>query len=251
MHLGKFARALRLRWPWMEWKDPSRLWVGLANPCSKVDMDLFYASTLISIGNGGKTPFWEVPWLREKPMDIAPLIFAASKRKNWVVRDALRDNVWVHNINHSANLSINHIVQFVDLWVCLEQFQHVLDVEDDISWKFEANGEYTVASAYRIQFLGSMTTTMNKTIWMVWAPPKVKFFSWLATQNRIWTADRLEKRGWDNCGLCTMCRRKHKTAAHLFYRCRFTQRIWRLVKSWLALGSLDTRLWLAQRNIKY
>lgn len=77
----------------MEWKDPTRLWVGLGNPCSEVDMDLFYASTVITVGNGGKTPFLEAPWLRgKKTKDIALLIFTASMRRKWVVRDALRDN---------------------------------------------------------------------------------------------------------------------------------------------------------------
>lgn len=154
----------------------------------------------------------------------------------------------MHKIDPSINLTINHIVEFV---VRLEQFQLSPDIDDDISWKFEANGEYSAAFAYRIQFLGSTTTTMNKTIWKVWAPPKVKFFSWLAIQNRIWTADRLEKRGWENCGLCTLCRRANETSAHLFFRCRFTLHVWRFVKEWLGLGALEIHQWQAERSIKH
>ena len=85
LHLGKFARALRMRWPWMAWKDPSKLWVGLGNPCSEVDMNLFYASTVITLGNGGKTPFWEAPWLGGKrPKDIAPTHFCGLQAKKMV-----------------------------------------------------------------------------------------------------------------------------------------------------------------------
>ena len=251
LHLGKFARALRLRWPWMAWKDPSKLWVGLGNPCSEVDMNLFYASTVITLGNGGKTPFWEAPWLGGKrPKDIAPLIFAACKRKKWCMREAMRDKAWVHKINPSTDLTVGHIVQFVDLWVRLLGIQLQMDVDDDITWKFEANGEYSAGSAYRAQFLGSTSTVMNKTIWKVWAPPKVKFFSWLAIQNRIWTADRLQKRGWENCGLCALCRRANETSGHLFFKCRFTLRIWRMVKAWLGLGALEMNRWGTERNIK-
>ena len=83
-----------------------------------------------------------------------------------------------------------------------------------------------------------------------WAPPKVKFFTWLAIQNRIWTADRLEKRGWPNCGLCALCRRGQESVDHLFYKCRFSIRLWGLVKDWLQLVSIDTSSWHLSGNIE-
>ena len=90
LNTDKFAQALRLRWPWYEWKEPTKLWVGLGNPCTDEDMDFFYASTTIIVGNGAKTPFWDSPWLLGcKPKDIAPLIFQASKRKRLTFRQAL------------------------------------------------------------------------------------------------------------------------------------------------------------------
>jgi hypothetical protein len=46
-------------------------------------MDIFYAATTTTLGNGQKSPFWQAPWLDgRKPTEIAPLIFAKSKRKN-------------------------------------------------------------------------------------------------------------------------------------------------------------------------
>jgi hypothetical protein len=52
LHLEKFVRALRLRWPWFEWHDPRNFWVGMGTPCDDVDMDRFFASTTITVGNG-------------------------------------------------------------------------------------------------------------------------------------------------------------------------------------------------------
>jgi hypothetical protein len=70
--LDKFATALRLRWPWLEWKDESKIWAGTGNPCNEKDMEIFYAATTITLGNGRKTPFWHAPWLEGKrPKDIA------------------------------------------------------------------------------------------------------------------------------------------------------------------------------------
>jgi hypothetical protein len=59
LHLEKFARALRLRWPWFEWRDMSKVWVGVGTPCDEVNMGIFYASTTISIDNGEIAPFWD------------------------------------------------------------------------------------------------------------------------------------------------------------------------------------------------
>ncbi|XP_044441534.1 uncharacterized protein [Triticum aestivum] len=67
--------------------------------------------------------------------------------------------------------------------------------EYDILWKCTANGQYSTASAYKAQFLRMVLSPIHRMVWKAWAPPKVKFFAWLALQDRIWTADRLVKRG--------------------------------------------------------
>lgn len=95
-----------------------------------------------------------------------------------------------------------HIWQFVDLWSKTREVQFQEDVEDTIKWKHTTSGEYTAASAYKAQLVAFTPSPLKRTIWKTLAPPKVKFFAWLATQNRVWTADHLKKRGWPNCGLC-------------------------------------------------
>lgn len=71
-----------------------------------------------------------------------------------------------------------------------------------------------------------------------WAPPKCKFFSWLAIQNRLWTADRLHSRGWPHNPVCSLCRRARETGNHLFFECRFTRHIWTDLASWIAAPPL-------------
>ena len=74
LDLATFARALRLRWPWFEWSEPSKMWIGMDNPCDELDRDLFYASTRITIGNGACAPFWDSPWVNgEKPSVVTVL----------------------------------------------------------------------------------------------------------------------------------------------------------------------------------
>jgi hypothetical protein len=110
----------------------------------------------------------------------------------------------------------------------------------------EAYGEnelYSAASAYKLQFLGLVFFDMNVFVWKVWATPKAKNHAWLALQNRLWTTDRLEKRGWPNCGLCPLCKQTLEINDHPFVACRFTTRIWELLKEWLGLQGIHPRQW--------
>src|SRR3954467_13966492 len=74
-------------------------------------------------------------------------------------------------------------------------------------------------------------------------PPKVKFFVWLATQDRLWTADRLAKRGWPNCGLCPLCKQVQEFGEHLRYKCRFTIRLWNMAAEGFDLEGVNTSSW--------
>jgi hypothetical protein len=60
---------------------------------------------------------------------------------------------------------------------------------DALTWKFEENREYTASSAYHAWFIDATCNNFETIIWKPWALPKCKFFSWLAIQNRIWTAE--------------------------------------------------------------
>ena len=168
-------------------------------------MDLFYASTTITVGDGAKTHFWEAPWLDgHKPKDIAPLIFLASSRKNWSIHQALLNEAWVQKIKLDEDFSMQHIFEFVDLWTKLQNFSFDASLEDSIVWNLTPSGEYSAKSAYQAQFLGAISSDLRRFVWRDWAPPKTKLFAWLNLQDRLWTADRLARRGWQNCGLCPL-----------------------------------------------
>lgn len=128
LNLRKYARALRLRWAWYEWKKPNRAWVNQGKPCDNIDMDLFYATTTITIGNNCMAKFWHSLWLNgRKPKDISPSIFLVAKKEEFNMRDALRDLAWIARIDMSNCLFINHIQQFYTLWA---KFDLVLLHED-------------------------------------------------------------------------------------------------------------------------
>jgi hypothetical protein len=91
--LERFGRALRLRWPWLQWTDPLRTWGGSKLPCNEADMDLFRAATHITIGNGESTSFWSDPWTHRGPIRLwAPDLYKVASRKGRSVAKELQND---------------------------------------------------------------------------------------------------------------------------------------------------------------
>jgi hypothetical protein len=78
--LERLGRALRLRWPWMQWTHPQRSWEGSTLHCDDVDMALFRASTKITIGNGDGASFWHDSWCDRGPCGYGSLIYLGSQQ---------------------------------------------------------------------------------------------------------------------------------------------------------------------------
>jgi hypothetical protein len=140
LHMDKFTMALRLWWPWLEWKSKDKIWVETGNPCSNNDMDLFYAATTIALGNGKKNSFWHDPWVGGKMLKyIAPKIFEHCKRKSWTVAQDVFDNEWITKFGTEATLSIDHLAQFVQHWALIPRVHLLKNVEDEITWNLINN----------------------------------------------------------------------------------------------------------------
>jgi hypothetical protein len=113
------------------------------------------------VGNGVITPFWYSLWLLgRKPKEIAPLIYEASLRTNWKVREVLAKNAWILKIIPTNVVSVNHIREFFTLW--MHDFHLDEPTEDNIVWKHTINGHYSVASAHKAQILGMTFSPWNK-----------------------------------------------------------------------------------------
>jgi hypothetical protein len=100
LDLERFARALRLRWLWFQWRHKERAWAKMEIPCDSKDRDLFAASTLVTIGDGNTASFWNSSWAQGKaPKNIAPTLFKKAKRKKITVQKALQGNKWISHIS--------------------------------------------------------------------------------------------------------------------------------------------------------
>lgn len=153
LDLERFACALRLRWLWFQWRQKERAWNKLEIPCDTQDRDLFTASAIVTLGDGKTAKFWSSSWLQgSTPKNLAPTLFIKAKRKHITVQKALQGNKWISHITPLSSLIELH--EYVRLW---EEVQHIqLDSsrEDNIRWRWTADGKYTPRSVYHIQFVG-------------------------------------------------------------------------------------------------
>lgn len=75
---------------------------------------------------------------------------------------------------------------------------------------------------------GGVRSVMNKKIWKIKAPPKVRIFFWLTMQNKILTQETLERRGRTVPIGCKLCHTPDmETREHLFWECSYAARFWR------------------------
>jgi len=112
------------------------------------------------------------------------------------------------------------------------------------------SGIYTAASAYEAQFLGSTREVHLNSIWRTWAPPKYKLFVWLILQERVWTSDRLARRGWEHSPDCLLCHQTLETANHLLADCRYTRRIWEYISTWAEQPNWQPRVWRPYSSVQ-
>jgi hypothetical protein len=158
-NLDKFARALRLRWLWHQWVSTDKPWVGTETPCDDEDKLLFTVCTTITLGDGKRTSFGDSGWLHGcKPKDIAPSLFELSRKKRRSVQGTLNKDNWIRDLDINGRITSNPITSFVLLWTLVQSTELQPQREDSIRWKLTTSGEYSAASAYKAQFLGSTTT---------------------------------------------------------------------------------------------
>lgn len=85
--------------------------------------------------------------------------------KNRKLREALKNTAWILKIKPSNNVSAENGSQFFSLWMLLHEVELDELTEDDILWKHTASGLYSVASAYKAQFMGMVLSPMNRMVW--------------------------------------------------------------------------------------
>jgi hypothetical protein len=194
---------------------------------NKVDRDLFFASTVISVGNDKLTLFWEARWINGvSPKELAPKMYKQARYKHRSMHHELQHFNWIKNLTSIDSEEL--LNEFLLLFHTLADRQLTED-RDVIAWKWTASGEYTATSAYEAQFVGAFPRYRASSIWKARAEPRCRFFAWLAIQGKGLTTDNLLSKNWPCDPECPLCLCMEETNEHLLTACNFTEAVWDLV----------------------
>lgn len=223
--------ALRIRWLWAQKTDRDRSWAGLPVSVPRKAQALFDAAVDAIVGNGEQILFWTDRWLDGHTMaEIAPnLVKRVTKgtAKRRTVAQAIQSRRWVGDIKGARTIDV--LIEFFHIWDIVEGLVLQPDVQDRYTWKLSQDGTYSSKSAYGAFFMGTIKFGPWRKIWKTWAPPRCRFFIWLVFHNKVWTADRLAKRGLPHPDACPFCDQAEETIHHLLVGCVFTRQVWALI----------------------
>lgn len=109
------------------------------------------------------------------------------------------------------------------------------DEEDSIIWTYNSSGKYTVQSLYAVVNFRGIVLIFVSLVWKLKIPPRVQFFLWLLSKNKLLTRDNLAKRRGVSDPTCLLCV-ESESINHLFFECCIAKLIWECISELLNLG---------------
>ena len=193
------------------------------------------------IGNGVNIPIFDAPWLADGGC------ISGEGQTVEVIQQAKLDSLinpdtrsWNYNaINYYFDHGIVHRILRTPLFNQVE--------EDQLIWKAERNGHYSVKSAYHLcmEEIGDISYLHRSgcwsDIWKLKAPPKVKNLIWRIWRGCLPTRDRLLDRGVNCTSMCSMCEGNYEDAIHVLFDCPKARNVWRV-------SQLQNDVTVAMRN---
>ncbi|WVZ63856.1 LOW QUALITY PROTEIN: hypothetical protein U9M48_013454 [Paspalum notatum var. saurae] len=238
--LDRLGCALRIWWLWLQKTDGSRPWAGLPVQVPLKARALFNMAVATRVGNGVSTFFWTDWWLEDKTVaELAPNLFSLIPKgivKRRTVSQALSNRRWVEDIRGA--LTIQVLLEYLAIWDMVDALVLQHDVPDQHVWKLPTSGSYSNKSAYNAMFVGTIKFFPWRRLWKSWAPPKCKFFMWLAINNQCWTSDQLARHGLPHLPACPICDQAEETIHHILGSCVLAREVWVEVLRRLQLTAL-------------
>jgi hypothetical protein len=126
------------------------------------------------------------------------------------------------------------------------------DKDDEMVWMVNSYGIYSSHSLYRVVNFRGVEPIFLPTVWKLHVPPRIHFFLWLVSKNKLLTRDNLGKRRRVDDPSCLFCS-DNETVHHLLFDCVVAKKAWEEISIILGINiGLDyesiARLWLCNKR---
>ena len=190
---------------------------------------MFCQATMRSTAHFGRTMlFWEDRWLDgRRVQEIASRVYelvTPRARGTRLVSATMENGSWA--IDLRPNFGPDTLQEFLSLWQTVNAWEATEDLPDGVAWSWEANGQFSVRSAYAAGFWGREVISTANLTWKSRAPLQCRFFTWLAMKDRCWTSDRLARRGLPHQDACPFYDQEEETTNHILLTCVFARTTW-------------------------
>ena len=119
-------------------------------------------------------------------------------------------------------------------------------------WHFTSNGRYSVQPLYKIINFRGIQPKLVHSLWKIKIPPRVHYFLWLFSKNKVLTRDNLGKRRKVEDSTCLFCT-EHESVYHLFFTCAVARQMWVVLSRTCEVQLGDSfesigRFWLSNKR---
>lgn len=220
----------------------SKIWSDIVTAViSKLVLHIFYLeNSAIILGNGRRAQFWRDKWAGELCLkDEFPRLFSLSTVKDGVVSDFYTSSGGFQDwfLEFRRPLLAWEEEEVSRLHTLLRSAPVVRVISPDIwKWRADSSGMYSAASGYRRceSLLGPDRKVVGE-VWNNCAPPKVKFFGWLAWLGKVKTSSYLQRIGiLDKAAnvSCVFCQNEVESVNHILLFCPFVWLLWSQIMKW-------------------
>jgi hypothetical protein len=143
----------------------------------------------------------------------------------FMLKTMLGTGIYVGNWNTWLGTKIDIVLFFSLLY---SSKTHPGEV-DNLLWTPSSSQKFTVKSYYTLLLSSEHSSFPWRSVWKVKALPRVAFFLWTTTLDRILTMDTLRKRGFSLANWCCLFKKNEEMTNHLLSS---TASILRLFGNW-------------------
>uniref|UniRef100_A0A803NH51 Reverse transcriptase domain-containing protein n=1 Tax=Cannabis sativa TaxID=3483 RepID=A0A803NH51_CANSA len=234
--------AFLMKWAWKLMVEDSSLWVKIVNakylrnkdfldieaqPAdSRMWKEILNARQFIHkgicrrIGNGEETSIWFHPWVPGGDLQSEPVKDATEGIS--MVRNFIRDNGWNEDL--------------IRQWFKQEDAIRILNItlpnipeKDSWLWLPEANGQFSVKSAYRITKNIEANSIYNEKWLLIWGAKmhnRAKMMWWRVLADCLLTRNKILKAFGISDPFCPFCSTAIEDSFHLLWECSVTRAVW-------------------------